>query len=79
MAFQMGDRLHTTVLKITAGTEGEGEGEGVGDGQGHSDQATHLVFGLLSLQGHLFLLGLHSSWFLWDRLEGNSGAMFCVN
>ena len=32
MAFQMGDRLHTTVLKITAGTE-EGKGEGVGDGQ----------------------------------------------
>ena len=46
MAFQMGDRLHTTVLKITAGTE-EREGEGVGDGRGR-DQATHLVFGLLS-------------------------------
>ena len=76
MAFQMGDRLHTTVLKITAGTEGEGVGDGQGQGR---DQATHLVFGLLSLQGHLFLLGLHSLWFIWDRLEGNSGAMFCVN
>ena len=32
MAFQMGDRLHTTVLKITAGTEGqerEEKGEGM--------------------------------------------------
>ena len=40
MAFQMGDRLHTTVPKITAGTEGERE---EGDGRG-CDQATHLVF-----------------------------------
>ena len=43
MAFQMGDRLHTTVLKITAGTEGEGGGGDGRDGRG-CDQATHLVF-----------------------------------